>query len=66
MGRALERQIESEDWKRGIGIPYASTWLNNARWEDVGMAKPPEEEPSHTPRYVRTEIIDGQEVDVFE
>jgi len=66
MGRALERQIESEDWKRGIGIPYASTWLNNARWEDVGMAKPPEEPPPHTPQYVRTELIDGQEVDIFE
>lgn len=34
MGRALEKQIQSPDWQAGIGIPYASTWLNNARWED--------------------------------
>ena len=34
MGRALEKQIQSPDWQNGIGIPYASTWLNNARWED--------------------------------
>ena len=34
MGKALQRQIRSPDWQAGIGIPYASTWLNNARWED--------------------------------
>lgn len=39
MGRALQRQMTSEDWQRGIGIPYAKTWLNNARWEDG--RKPP-------------------------
>lgn len=34
MAKALKCQMQSEDWQRGIGIPYASTWLNNARWED--------------------------------
>ncbi len=34
MGTALSRQMRSEDWQRGIGIPYASTWLNGRRWED--------------------------------
>lgn len=34
MGRALMRQMQSEDWKRGIGIPYAATYLNQRRWED--------------------------------
>ena len=34
IGRALQKQIQSPDWQAGIGIPYASTWLNNARWED--------------------------------
>lgn len=34
MAHALRRQMEREDWQRGIGIPYASTWLNNRRWED--------------------------------
>lgn len=34
MGRALLRQMRSESWRSGIGIPYASTWLNQRRWED--------------------------------
>lgn len=39
MGQALLRQLNSDEWRRGIGLPYASTWLNNRRWED---APPPE------------------------
>lgn len=39
MAAALARQVKREDWQKGMGIPYASTWLNNARWEDdVGAA----------------------------
>ena len=34
MAKALKRQMQSEEWKNGIGIPHASTWLNNQRWED--------------------------------
>ena len=34
MSAGLKRQLKSEDWKAGIGIPYASTWLNNRRWLD--------------------------------
>lgn len=45
MGRALRRQLESEDWRAGRGIPHASTWLNNRRWEDV-MDKTPRATPS--------------------
>lgn len=39
MARALQAQTATEDWQRGIGIPYAKTWLNNARWKDT--PKPP-------------------------
>ncbi len=35
IGRALEIQIKSPEWIKGVGRPYASTYLNNARWEDV-------------------------------
>ena len=35
MGRALKTQSASPDWQRGIGIPNASTWLNQRRWEDL-------------------------------
>lgn len=34
MAAALKWQMKSEDWQNGIGIPYASTWLNGRRWED--------------------------------
>ena len=40
MGRALERQKQSEDWQRGIGIPYAVRWLRKRRWEDEPMLLP--------------------------
>ena len=39
MANALVRQLESAEWQRGIGIPYASTWINGRRWEDT--PKPP-------------------------
>lgn len=35
MAKALKRQMQTEAWQNNIGIPYASTWLNNARWTDV-------------------------------
>ena len=40
MARALSRQMASEEWQRGIGIPYACRWLRKRRWEDV---------PTHLP-----------------
>lgn len=35
MARALARQKASEEWQRGIGVPYACRWLRKRRWEDV-------------------------------
>lgn len=40
MSAALLRQKDSEDWQRGIGIPYACRWLSNRRWEDEDRAQP--------------------------
>ena len=34
MARALVWQKGCADWQRGIGIPYAATWINQRRWED--------------------------------
>lgn len=31
---AIERQKQSKQWQEITFIPYASTWLNNRRWED--------------------------------
>lgn len=41
MGKALMVQIQSEEWRRGVGIPHMATWLNNRRWEDVTEATAP-------------------------
>ena len=41
MATALQRQMQSELWSRGVGIPYASSWLNARRWEDDWQ--PPED-----------------------
>lgn len=45
MSAALAKQMEGADWKRGIGVPYPSTWLNGRRWEDE-PDEPEEEAPS--------------------
>lgn len=34
MAKALKAQKAGEDWRRGIGIPYACRWLSKRRWED--------------------------------
>lgn len=41
MAKALKRQMQTEQWQRGIGIPYASTWLNQRRWEEEGIKPMP-------------------------
>ena len=40
--QALEAQKQTEQWRRDGGqfIPYASTWLNQKRWEDELPAQP--------------------------
>lgn len=44
MSRALVRQKASEEWQRGIGIPYAVWWLRRRRWEDEIKAPAPPSE----------------------
>lgn len=61
MGKALQQQVSGENWQRGIGIPYASTWLNNARWEDTPKAPvvygPPADGPHSQRRVVESEGV---------
>lgn len=40
MSQTLKRQMASPEWQAGIGVPYASTWLNQRRWEDEEKAPP--------------------------
>ena len=46
MSAALDRMMKSDEWRRGIGIPYACRWLRYRRWEDA--FEEPEEEPGDT------------------
>lgn len=50
MSIGLARALQSDDWKRGYGIPHASTWLNNRRWEDQPKASPKKVPESDTGR----------------
>lgn len=34
MAAALAKQVKSQSWTSGVGVPHASTWLNNHGWED--------------------------------
>lgn len=46
LATALSAQTKTQAWKSGVGVPHASTWLNNRGWEDDwGAADPPREIP---------------------
>ena len=45
MSLGLARDMQSPDWQRGIGIPYACRWLKHRRWEDEHRTPPQEPEP---------------------
>ena len=67
MARGLKKALNSSQWREGIGIPYASTWLNQRRWEDEEDKTPGAAAPVPvTARRFHTEIIDGEEMVVFD
>lgn len=35
IAKALVKLKATDNWRRGIGIPYASTFLNGSRWTDA-------------------------------
>lgn len=38
MSDALKRQKETDEWRRGVGVPWAVRWISQRRWEwDVGV-----------------------------
>lgn len=56
MAGALKRQLATEEWQRGVGIPYACRWLKYRRWEDeLGKGRGAEqrtvEAPEEVPRW---------------
>lgn len=40
IGRALQTLKASPAWRDGVGIPYASTFLNGRRWDDATAKRP--------------------------
>lgn len=46
IGRALRRQKACDEWQRGVGIPYLSTYLNQRRWEDELGDFSPSDDPA--------------------
>lgn len=40
IGRALQVLKATPAWRDGVGIPYASTFLNGRRWEDAKAKRP--------------------------
>lgn len=43
MAVSLAQQVKSRAWASGVGVPHASTWLNNHGWEDDWGASANEE-----------------------
>ena len=48
MKLALMAQKQSDEWQRGIGIPYFVRWLSHRRWEDERIRSGPEAEPARS------------------
>ena len=74
MGQALRRQLAGPEWQAkireagGQGIPYPATWINGRRWEDEPVQTPAHSARpiSSSPRPSHTEIIDGEEVTIYD
>ena len=42
---ALKKQMATDEWQRGVGIPYVATYLNGRRWEDAEALPEVESQP---------------------
>ena len=70
ISRGLKRHLESREWREDVGIPHAFRWLRDRRWTEkrkrpapAASPEPPEPAP---PRPFHTEIINGEEVTVYD
>ncbi len=52
IGRALQTLKASPAWLDGVGIPYASTFLNGRRWEDAKAKRPAQIAKAHPARRI--------------
>ena len=66
IARGLQRHLACDEWKKDVGIPYAFRWLRDRRWREKQKTTPVPEQFKPLPRQSRTELIDGEEVVVFD
>ena len=67
MSVGLRRHLESKQWEEDVGIPYAFRWLRDRRWTEKAKRPAPAALPAPSaPRRSHTEIINGEEVVVFD
>ena len=52
IGRALQVLKATPAWRDGVGIPYASTFLNGRRWEDATAKRPAQSAKAQTVRRI--------------
>lgn len=64
MAKSLMKLKATEEWQRNVGIPYVATFLRGQRWADADAEDTPEEAPKPR-RYIGTEIVDGEERDIY-
>lgn len=64
MARALKKLKATDEWQRGVAIPYVATFLRGERWLDAEETDEPDEAPRPR-RYIGTEIVDGEERDIY-
>lgn len=57
---ALKKQKASREWREGIGIPHASTYLNGCRWQDADRL--PESGVTAASRAVPSRVVETQKV----
>lgn len=62
----LKRHLACPDWKAEIGIPYAFRWLRDRKWTEKAKAAGQAVPMPTPPRRSHIEIIDGEEVTVFD
>lgn len=72
VARGLKRHLESREWRENIGIPYAFRWIRDRKWtEKYKRPFPPAAPPAalsvpSPPRRCHTEIINGEEVVIYD
>lgn len=49
MSSALDRAKTTDEWRRGVGIPYACRWLSKERWTDEPGVMPAGPEETEAP-----------------